>query len=263
MMNILSLYLLVILSLAISFGIFGSFAIWEKNSFFGHTFSHSLLLPLSIALLFGATDNYFILFSTIILAIVFVCIFYYFGKKNTIYYSQDTILVIVSFFCMALAFIINSIQVKKIDVMSYLSGDILLINNLDIAIFYIISAFLILFLLKFNKILILHSISTDLAISTNKNTDLIYVIFLTMQAIFIAIAARAIGVLLISATLLMPSILARLFSKNPMQMIFLSVIVGFVVMFCGAVLSVIINIQFAPIVIVLYCIFLFIACFIK
>ena len=164
---------------------------------------------------------------------------------------------------MALAFIINSIQVKKIDVMSYLSGDILLINNLDIAIFYIISAFLILFLLKFNKILILHSISTDLAISTNKNTDLIYVIFLTMQAIFIAIAARAIGVLLISATLLMPSILARLFSKNPMQMIFLSVIVGFVVMFCGAVLSVIINIQFAPIVIVLYCIFLFIACFIK
>ncbi len=254
MNNIAYLYLIAIPPLAICFGIFGSFSMWDKTSFFGHSFSHSLLFPLSLAFLCNTTMPYSILLFTILFAIIFVLGFCIIAKKYSFLYSYDTILIIISFFFLAMSLFISSFYNKKIDIMMYISGDIMFISNLDLILLYLISGLLIIFTFKFYKILLLRIISSELAISSTKNANLLNQFFMVLYGIFIAISIRAIGVLLISATVLMPSIIARLFAKTPLGMIYLSIFLGFIIMNISAVLSLVFNIQFGPITIIIYCI---------
>ncbi|PRD23642.1 UNVERIFIED_CONTAM: ispE [Trichonephila clavipes] len=81
------------------------------------------------------------------------------------------------------------------------------------------------------------SINQDLAVVEKINVNFVRLEFLITLAIFIAIAAQLIGILLIAAFLLIPAASARLISKTPMQMIIVATVFSVISGISGLMLS--------------------------
>jgi zinc transport system permease protein len=89
-------------------------------------------------------------------------------------------------------------------------------------------------------------ISEDLAITYNININLIKAIFLILIAVFVAVAIKIIGVLLVTAIMIIPSAAARKLSTSPEQMVVKSAIIGAIAVVAGVYASVIADTPTTP-----------------
>lgn len=204
--------------IAILAGALGCFVIWRNMSYFGDALSHSAMLGVSIGLLLNI--NLFL--AVIGIAIIFALLLSYGNFR----YSNDTVLGILSYSFLSLAIILASYNHIKLDLMSYLFGDILIINNNDL-LFLGICFITIISWLYFNwSNLVLLSISEDLLHAEGVNTKFLKIKFVLILSGFIAISFKIVGVLLITAMLIIPSASAFVFSRTPLQMIINGAIIG-------------------------------------
>jgi len=248
MFDIPIIQFVALIPLAVLFGIFGCMSSWDKSSFFGHVLSHSMLLPLSFSVAMHITNSYWPMLISIIFAVIFavVCIYM---PQTTKYYSNDTILLVISFICLAASMLMTN---SDVDVMLYIAGDMLLIDSYDVITLYILAIIVISYTFYNWKILIIRICNHDVAFAINKRSNRIAMIFLIMQATFIAVSIKMIGILLASATIIMPAVITRIFSSRAHRMMFLSILCGLFVMCCGCAISFAIDTQIAPMIVILY-----------
>ena len=99
-----------------SCSLLGVFVLWKKLSYFGDSLSHSILLGLLLGTIFG--------FNQIIALVLFAIIFAFLVGLNlqNKYFSKDTIIAISSYFCVALAIVLNDILVKNFNFIAYICG---------------------------------------------------------------------------------------------------------------------------------------------
>lgn len=206
------------LAVAIISGILGSFVLWKNMSYFGDALSHSSLLGVTI----GVLLNINLSFAVILIAVIFALAF----NSNRFRYSSDTTLGIISYTALALAIILASYTKIKIDLMSYLFGDILIINYDDICYLLICAAITLFWLYYYWSRLILFSISEELLQAESGSIKWIRLSFALILALFIAISFKIVGMLLITAMLIIPAAAALCISRSPLQMIIYSIIIG-------------------------------------
>lgn len=229
------------LSVAIISGILGSFVLWKNMSYFGDALSHSALLGVTLGVLFHINLSV----AVILVAIVFAIIF----NHNRLRYSNDTTLGIISYSALALAIVLASYSKVKMDLMGYLFGDILVIDNKDIS-YLVIYAIVILTWLYYNwSKIILFSISEELLQSEGVNVRFIKLGFALVLALFIAISFKIIGILLVTAMLIIPAASALSISNTPLQMIMYAILIGCISIIGGIVLAVIFNLPTGPTII--------------
>jgi zinc transport system permease protein len=201
--------------------------LWKKMSYFGDAFSHSITLGLVLGLFFEVNQIWAILAFAIIFAALITIIL----RNN--YFSTDTIVMIVSYFSVAIAIILNSLWLKDFNISSYIFGDILAVENFDVIALFISSiAVMIYAFFAFRKILLIN-INEDFAKIEKVKTELWNLSFLILLAVVIAFSIKVVGILLMTALLIMPAAIARIFSTSPKQMILLA----FLISICGAISS--------------------------
>ena len=91
-------------------------------------------------------------------------------------------------------------------------------------------------LLVFSQILsplISISVNEELARFYGVALEKIRFLFMILLAMLISLALKVLGILLITALLIIPAATARLFSKSPKQMVLLSVFIAIVAVFLG------------------------------
>ncbi len=236
-----SLISLLIISLAT--GALGSFMVWQKLSYLGDSLSHSSLLGIALALILNINTS----ITIIIIAITFAILLSINFDKL---YSRDAILNIITNVVLAVSLILMSfLSSTNNNIIHSLFGDILMLNNTNIITISIISGLIIIALIfRWRKWLII-TIDQDLATAEGININLVRLEFLVILAIFIAVAAQLIGILLITAFLLIPAAAARLVTKTPMQMIFVATIISIVAAVSGLMFSVQFDILTSPAII--------------
>lgn len=226
------------IGIAIIAGILGSFVLWKNMAYFGDALSHSALLGITIGILFNI--NLYLAVS--LLAIIFALAF----NHNKIRYSNDTTLGIISYSALSLAIILASYNRLKMDLMGYLFGDILVINIEDI---YLLGMCLLVVLLwlyyNWSK-LILFSISEELLQAEGVSVQLVKLGLTMILALFIAISFKIVGVLLITAMLIIPAAGALSISRTPLQMIIYAVAIGCVSVFGGMAMAIYIDLPTGP-----------------
>ena len=103
----------------------------------------------------------------------------------------------------------------RVDLMGFLFGDILAITVEDIAVIWCGGITVIVLLSVIWKSLLASTVSYEIAIAEGLKPDLANFVFMVLMAGIIAISMKIVGVLLITALLIIPAATARRFSGNP------------------------------------------------
>lgn len=209
------------LGLALVAGPLGCVVVWRRMAYFGDTLAHSALLGVALAV--SAEVMPFI--GVIVTGIGIAAVLFWLEQNRE--FSTDTLLGILSHSALALGLIVLSVAQTRapgIDLMAYLFGDILAVNRAELIWIYI-SAMVILSLFAYLwRPLLSISVHEELARTDGVSVSRTRFIFMLLLALTIAVAIKVVGILLITALLIIPAASARLFSATPMQMVLLSVV---------------------------------------
>ncbi len=229
------------LSIAAIAGLLGSFVLWKNMTYFGDALSHSALLGVTLGILLNININ----IAVILIAAIFAFAFSY----NKTKYSSDTTLGILSYSALSLAIILASYSKINIDLMSYLFGDILAINLTDIS-YLILATFFIGIWIYYNySKLIMLSISQELLIAEGGNSKKLNLEFSLILALFVALSFKIVGILLITAMLILPAASALNLSRSPKEMILYSILIGCTAVIFGIILATYYNLPTGPAII--------------
>ena len=207
---------------------FGCFVIWRRMAYFGDTMAHSALLGITIALLLDFHIGYGVFAVAVSTALALV----YLQRRSDL--PSDTLLGILSHSTLALGLLaVGLMKGNSVDVMSYLLGDVLSVDRRDIALIAITAAIAVLILAIIWKPLLAATVNEELAVAEGSHSKTVQLIYLVLLAAVIAVTVRVIGVLLITALLVIPAATARRFTVSPESMAFLAAIIGVVSVIAG------------------------------
>jgi zinc transport system permease protein len=202
-------------------GPLGCFIVWRRLAYFGDTLSHSALLGVALALLFEAniTLTVFGVAAAVALSLLLL------QKRATL--SSDSLLGLLAHSSLALGLVVLAFMTwVRVDLMGFLFGDILAVSATDIAIVYGGGIVILLVLALIWRPLFAATVNTDLAEAEGLRPQRANVIFMLLMALVIAIAMKIVGVLLITALLIIPTATARRFARGPEQMAILAAVIG-------------------------------------
>ena len=209
------------IGVAIVTGVTGVFVVWRRMAYFGDTLAHSALLGVAIGFLAGINLN---------IGIVGVCVTISIGMvylRSQRHLAEDTLLGILAHSSLALGLVsVSFISALRVDLMTYLFGDILSVTPTDIVWVYGGGTIALGVLAWLWKDLIAITVHEDLARIEGVNVMRTQIAFMTLFALVIAMAMKIVGILLVTALLIIPAATARRFSRTPERMAVFAAISG-------------------------------------
>ena len=125
----------------------------------------------------------------------------------------------------------------RIDINAYLFGDLLAVDRQDLLAMAIGASLVLAALAKMWRGLLAVTVSEELAQVEGYPVARLRLLFMVLLAVVIAGAMKLVGVLLITALLIIPAASARPFSKSPAQMAGLATIISMISVALGLLLS--------------------------
>lgn len=226
-------------------GLLGSFAVLRQLSFFSDTLGHSVLLGISLGILFGLNP-------TIVLlpfAVVFALGVSYLLEKTKLW--TDALLNIIYSSSLALAIILLSfVGQYKGGLNNLLFGDILAIRPGDLVFSTLLLITCILFIgltLNTQMLITLHE---ELAMARGISVSIQRMLFTVLLALVVGISIKAIGVLLISAFIVIPACAAQFITGNFASYVVISSLIGASSAVGGMLLSALFDLPSGPSIVV-------------
>jgi zinc transport system permease protein len=206
---------------AIVAGPLGCFIVWRRMAYFGDTMAHSALLGVALGFLSGVHLTIGVVVVTILIAILLLSL------QQRPWLSSDTLLGILSHSALSLGLVaIGLMAWLRLDLMSYLFGDILAVTWADILWIYGGGAVILGLLAMIWRPLLASTVHEDLARAEGVPAFKVKMVFMLLIALVIALAMKLVGILLITSLLIIPAAAARRFAGNPEQMAVIASMVG-------------------------------------
>lgn len=222
-------------------GMLGSFTILRQLSFFSDALGHSALLGISIGLLIGINPSVVLLPFAVLFAL---------GVTDLLERTRlwtDALLNIIYSSSLAIAIItLSFVGQYKGGLNNLLFGDILAVQTLDLvlsSLLLIVCTVFIGLTLRTQMLLTLHeplAIARGVAVGAHRK------VFIVLLSLVVGISIKAIGVLLVSAFVVIPACAARLLSRTFTHYVFLSAGLGALSAVIGMVVSALLNLPSGP-----------------
>ncbi|MFN5697611.1 MAG: metal ABC transporter permease, partial [Cyanobacteriota bacterium] len=188
-------------------GLLGSFAVLRQLSFFSDALGHSALLGLSLGIVLGIPPTLVLIPFAVLFAL---------GVNHLVERSRlpaDALLNIVYSSSLALAVVaLSLVPVYRGGLQQLLFGDILGVSWLDVGLILLLLISTCLYLLLTLRAQMLLSLDEPFAISRGVAAGTHRMLFITVLAVVVALSIKAVGVLLISAFVVIPACASRLVS---------------------------------------------------
>ncbi len=235
--------------LSICFGIISPIIVTRKTAFIGASISHSTILGLAISISIFPIESYFKIFiTTLIITEILVFFLAYTAKEKSI--PPDSLIGVFFATTMSLGLIIYQLFANsKGDLLSFLFGDILLIDNTDIIILLTLTFTIIISFIPFIKRWIYYSM--DLKGTYNRpiiERVFHYGFYFLMTALIIC-SIKLAGAVLVNALLVIPGIYAIKCSKNSKEVFIKSCIFSISSAIIGIWLSNLLSLTSGPILV--------------
>jgi len=200
----------------------GCFVVWRRMAYFGEATAHAALLGIALSLALEIP-----IFAGTLVAALFMAwvVSQLSGRKL----ASDTLLGVSAHTGLALGLVVASfLSGVRIDLMAYLFGDILAVSLTDLCVIWFgVIIGLALIGWRWTPMLI-STLNEELAYSNNINPK-VEKLFLTVAlAITVAVSIKVVGLLLISALLIVPAAAARNISETPETMVISTAIIGII-----------------------------------
>ena len=222
-------------------------------SYYGESIAHSSLLGVGLGILLGTGIN----FGVIIICLLFGILFLWLQQSKIL--STDTLLGVLAHLALSIGIIVISLNRIKIDIEAFLFGDILTVSSSDLWIMYLGVGITILLILINWSSLLLVTIDEDLARAEGINPIYINLLLTIVLTIVVAVSLQIIGLLLITAMLIIPAATSRRLANSPRQMALIATLVGVISVISGIFLSVELDAPSGPSIVVISAILFFLS----
>jgi len=216
------------IGVALVAGPLGCFIVWRRLAYFGDTLSHAALLGVALALLFEVNTTLAVFAVSVCVSLALLLL----QRRATL--SSDALLGLLAHSALAVGLVALAFMTwVRVDLMGFLFGDILAVTPQDIAIIWAGGACVLIVLVLIWRSLFAATVNIELAQAEGMNPERANIIFMLLMAAVIAISMKIVGVLLITALLIIPAAAARRLASGPEQMAILAALVGVVAVFGG------------------------------
>lgn len=216
------------IGIAIVAGPIGCFIIWRRLAYFGDTLSHSALLGVALALLLQLNITLTVFMISFGVALMLLIL----RRGATL--SSDALLGLLAHSTLAIGLVMLAFMSwVRVDLMGFLFGDILAVTRFDLALIWIGGAVILALLAYIWRPLFAATVNVDLATAEGARPELFNLVFMLIISAVIAVSMKLVGVLLITALLIIPAASARRLVTSPEQMAVGASVVGVVAVLVG------------------------------
>lgn len=210
----------------------GVIATLRKMAFFGEGIAHASLAGISIAIIAGSSP----LLIALLWAIGIALLIFYFERSTKL--PSDTVIGILFTASMALGVIIMSFtQGYQPELLTFLFGSILTVTTGDVIVISIVGTIIMIWFLAFIKQITFMSLSEESAQVSGIKTKIHTLLFYVALAIATVLGVKILGIILVSALIVLPPATSRMLSHSFSSYFAISIIVSEIVMISGLIFS--------------------------
>lgn len=233
------------LGVALVAGPLGCFVVWRRMAYFGDTLAHSALLGIALSFLLSLPLNVGVIVTCVVIALALVLL------SRTRALATDTLLGILAHSALAIGLVTLSFMPDvRVDLTGLLFGDLLAMSRDDLLWIYGGAALVLSLLAWLWRGLLMSTIHEDLARVEGFPVERLRLVLMLMFSLVIAVAMKIVGVLLITALLIIPAATARRLARTPEHMVGLAMVFGVVAVAGGLSLSWMVDSPAGPSVVV-------------
>ncbi len=212
-------------------GPLGTLVVWQRLAYFGDTLAHSALLGTALGLLLRIDPWWTVLGVSMLVGGLLALL------QNRPQLSADSLLGIIAHGSLALGLVAISLSGIRVDLNSYLFGDLLAVTHYDLALIATVGIAIVALLTRFWDPLLAVTVHAELAAVEGLPVARLRLLQLMLLALLVAVAMKVVGVLLVTALLIIPANIARPWARSPEHMALLAALCGGVVVLLGIATS--------------------------
>ena len=217
---------------ALMAGPLGCFIVWRKMAYFGDTMAHSALLGVALSLLFAVNLTLSVFIVATLVSVLLILL----ERRRAL--SSDSLLGILAHSTLAIGLVIVSFLTwVRVDLISFLFGDILSVTRTDIVTVWLGGAVVVGAVVALWRPLLASTLSTEVAQAEGLRPEASRFVFMLLMALVIAIAMKIVGIMLITSLLIVPAATARRFARTPEMMAVLASLIGAAAVVLGLYVS--------------------------
>ncbi len=210
----------------------GPYLVWKRLGLLGDAVAHASLCVVALALLFNIS-------STVVLIPFSIVIGYLLSIAQEKKFTElDSVLAIFFSGFMGIGLIIMTLSGKgSEEVLHILFGDIQNTNILDVSLLAVLACFVFSYLYIFKKEIQLMLLQPELAQIEGINIKRHSRALLILCSVTVAVCLKLMGVVLVTALFIAPSLTSLSFARSAHQHMLLSIIIGFGISLIGILIS--------------------------
>ncbi|USN53348.1 MAG: metal ABC transporter permease [Candidatus Nomurabacteria bacterium] len=217
-------------------GWMGVYVISRHLSFIGDGIAHASLAAIAVAVLLGWAPLPVALVFSIVLAVILFLM----EKKTNI--SRDTAIGILFVVGMALGIILLQFHQGYVpELISFLFGNILAIRTIDLSIVLILGACIGALLFVYRKQLTFITVDAEGAQLAGVNRNFFELLLYILTALTVVLSIKVVGIVLVSALLVIPSAISKSFAKSFIAFQWISIVASVLIVVVGLILSYVLD----------------------
>ena len=233
----------------------GMFLVLRRFSLIGDGLAHTTFGSVAVVLLIGISPLYVTLAALPLVMIASLAIFKLTSSRKI---NADAAIGIVSSLGIAAGIIFASLSGGfNVDLLSYLFGNILTVNNTELFLSFIVFLIVVAMVIYFYDDLFAVTFDQELAQSMGYNTRRINVILFLLTAIAAVLAMKVAGIMLVSALLILPALTALQLSVSFRATMIAAVVFSILAVVCGIIVAFLLNLPAGATIVLINIFFLF------
>jgi zinc transport system permease protein len=223
-------------------GPLGSLVVWRHLAYFGDTIAHAALLGVAVSLISHVVPMTLAMFLVSLAVALLLSVLMRDGR-----FHADTMLGLLAHGTLAVGVLLVALSRDiQVDMNAYLFGDILSLNRSDLWMLGGLLVAVAVIIIGHWRSLILMTIDRNIARAEGVAVERIQLLILILLSATVALSIKIVGVLLITAMLIIPAAAARFIARSPHAMALYGSLLGAVSVIVGLCAALRIDAPAAP-----------------
>jgi zinc transport system permease protein len=232
-------------AVALAAGPLGCLVVWRRMSYFGDTIAHGALPGVALGIALGFNPILGVLGVAVVVALLVLL----FRRGRRL--PNDAVLGMLSHSALSIGLIgLAFMSAVRVDLTALLFGDILAVSWPEVWATFAGAAIVLALLAAAWRPLVAATVDEDLARAEGVPVGALSVFFMLLVAAVVALAMKIVGVLLVTALVVIPAVTARRLARSPEQMALIAPVFGIVAVASGLALSLFADTPSGPSIVV-------------
>ncbi|MBI4372871.1 MAG: metal ABC transporter permease [Candidatus Omnitrophica bacterium] len=222
----------------------GVYVVLRKMAFFSDGIAHASLAGVAAGILLSMNP----LVTALIASVIFAAGMFFLEKKTNV--SSDTAIGLIFTTGMALGVLLISLKSGyQPELIGFLFGNILMIKESDLVLIVAMSVLIGGFLILNQRKIMLLALDREMAYLSGVNPDFFQLAMYIILAVSVVLGIKILGIILVSALLIIPVSISKLISRSFRKLLFWSIVMAEIIILTGLLLSYLLDLPTGAVIV--------------